>query len=204
MFTVLNAHTVEYYILNIPFETETKIKKAKAGDHGDFGTLDVLRSIAICDHLNDSDQEKFAARMELLRRNQDLETQSASKLTKNINKFFESPTEADTEPESEDSAGLDHFTRMCLVAQVQYEMALRTVSGDGDTEEDSDEDESSNDDEDINENVQVTLKQSHTVCDSYCTHYTVQFMLNSFRSNGQEPDQTAYKKLKTFGKNLKI
>ena len=136
-------------------ETQSKLKKFKSGDQGDFGTLDVLRSIAICDHLNDSDQEKYAARMDLLRRNHDLETQSASKLTKNIEKFFKNPTEPDTESESDDSAGLDYFTRMCLVAQVQYEMALRTVSGDGDTDEDSDDD-STQDDEDPNENVQVT------------------------------------------------
>ena len=94
--------------------------------------------------------------MDLLRRNHDLETQSASKLSKNIEKFFKNPIEPDTEPESDDSAGLDYFTRMCLVAQVQYEMALRTVSGDGDTDENSDDD-STQDDEDPNENVQVTV-----------------------------------------------
>ena len=123
------------------------------GDDGDFGTLDILRSIAICDHLNDSDHGKFVARMQLLKENQDLKTQSASKLAKNIEKFFE--YSADSESECEDSAGLDHFTRIGLVAQIQYEMMLRIVSGEDDTDEDSDDDSSQGDD--INENLQVPL-----------------------------------------------
>lgn len=78
---------------------------------------------------------------------------------------MENPTEPDSEPDTEDSAGLDHFTRMCLVAQIQYEMALRTISGDdGDTDDDSEECDSRQNDEDINENVQVTLtKKSYDI-----------------------------------------
>ena len=45
------------------------------GDNSEFDTFDILRSIAICDHLNDSDDEKYNARLELLRRNPDLESQ---------------------------------------------------------------------------------------------------------------------------------
>ena len=79
---------------------------------------------------------------------------------------MENPTEPDSESDTEDSAGLDHFTRMCLVAQIQYEMALRTISGDdgdtddGDTDNDSEECDSRQNDEDINENVQVTLTKT--------------------------------------------
>ena len=45
------------------------------GDYSEFDTFDILRSIAICDHLNDSDHEQYNARLEILRRNPDLESQ---------------------------------------------------------------------------------------------------------------------------------
>ena len=61
----------------IRIEILLKQKKFEKGDYGDFNTLDILRSIAICDHLNDSDDEKYNARMEILRRNPDLETQQS-------------------------------------------------------------------------------------------------------------------------------
>ena len=149
------------------FWNPIKHRKFFSGDFGEFGTLDVLRSIAICDHLNDSDQEKFHARMELLRRNQDLETQSGSKLTKNIERFLKNPAEPDPELESQDYSDLDkdaHYARMCCVTMVQLEMAKRTVSADNsDTDEDHDEDDSSHGDEQNSEVVRVSLIQNTTL-----------------------------------------
>jgi len=145
----------------------SKQRKFLAGDFGEFGTLDVLRSIAICDHLNDSDQEKFDARMELLRRNQDLETQPLSKMSKNIERFIGNPAKPNPKLESQDYSSFDgkdaYFARTCMIATIQLAMATRTVSGeDSDTDEDSDEDDSSHGDEDINENVRVSHTQNMT------------------------------------------
>ena len=99
-------------------------------------------------------------------------------MSKNINKFLQNPTEPDTESDTEDSAGLDHFTRMCLVSQIQYEMALRTVSGeDSDTDEESDSSQ-----DDINENVQVYKKAVTYQYNSYCVVLTKVIQVK--RTNG--------------------
>ena len=114
--------------------------------------------------MNDSDQEKFDARMELLRKNQDLETQPGSKLTKNIERFIGNPAKPDPELESQDYSSFDgkdaYFARVCCINMVQLAMAERTLSADNnDSEEDHDEDDSSHSDDDNNEFVRVSLIQ---------------------------------------------
>ena len=117
--------------------------------------------------MNDSDQEKFDARMELLRRNPDLETQPGSKLTKNIERFIGNPAKPDPELESADYSSFDgkdaYHARMCCISMVQLAMAERTVSaGNNDTDEDRDENDSSHSDQDKNEIVRVSLIQTLT------------------------------------------
>ena len=105
--------------------------------------------------------------MELLRRNQDLETQPLSKMSKNIERFIGNPAKPNPKLESQDYSSFDgkdaYFARTCMIATIQLAMATRTVSGeDSDTDEDSDEDDSSHGDEDINENVRVSHIQNMT------------------------------------------
>ena len=79
-------------------QNRIKNRKCARGDFSDWSWNDAMRAVAICDARNGkTDAEQFAARMELLRENPDLETRPSNKMADVMKKFFELSNETDSD-----------------------------------------------------------------------------------------------------------